>query len=248
MHQDFKELLSAFNAGRVKYLIVGGYAVSFHAQPRATKDLDILIGADAENSKAVYAALAKFGAPVEGLSAKDFAQPDNFFRMGTPPVMVDIMPRISGVEFEEAWRRRVDVRIDDDLSVPFISREDLLVAKVSAGRAQDLIDVDALREGDQSQEIEQQQRPVSPATAAQSELGQMQKDAREEWLRQREQKGSPPLEEIRAKGREDWLKLRQQRTQQSSRDPNDRSAEKDQDTKPKDLSGTPDKGLDDDLN
>jgi len=98
MHQDFKELLSAFNAGQVKYLIVGGYAVSFHAQPRATKDLDILIGADAENSKAVYAALAKFGAPIEGLSAKDFAEPDNFFRMGTPPVMVDIMPKISGVE------------------------------------------------------------------------------------------------------------------------------------------------------
>jgi hypothetical protein len=66
MHQDFKELLSAFNAGRVKYLIVGGYAVSFHAQPRATKDLDILVGTDAENSRAVYAALAKFGAPVEG--------------------------------------------------------------------------------------------------------------------------------------------------------------------------------------
>jgi len=55
MHQDFKELLSAFNAGQVRYLIVGGYAVSFHAQPRATKDLDILIGADAENSKAVHA-------------------------------------------------------------------------------------------------------------------------------------------------------------------------------------------------
>jgi len=73
MHQDFKELLSAFNVGQVRYLIVGGYAVSFHVQPRATKVLDILIGADAENSNAVYAALAKFGAPVEGLSAKDFA-------------------------------------------------------------------------------------------------------------------------------------------------------------------------------
>ena len=156
MHQDFKELLSAFNAGQVRYLIVGGYAVSFHAQPRATKDLDILIGADAENSKAVFAALAKFGAPVEGLSAKDFAEPDNFFRMGTPPVMIDIMPKISGVEFEEAWRRRVDVRIDDDLSVPFISREDLLVAKLSAGRAQLLIDVDALRESNPTREIEQQ--------------------------------------------------------------------------------------------
>jgi hypothetical protein len=56
-------------------------------QPRATKDLDILIGADVENSKAVFAALAKFGAPIEGLSAKDIAEPDNFFRMGTPPVL-----------------------------------------------------------------------------------------------------------------------------------------------------------------
>ena len=122
MHQDFKELLSAFNAGQVRYLIVGGYAVSFHTQPRVTKDLDILIGADAENSKAAYAALAKFGAPLGGVSPKDFAEPDSFFRMGTPPLMVAIMPKVTGVEFEEAWSRRVDVQIDDDLSVPFISR------------------------------------------------------------------------------------------------------------------------------
>jgi hypothetical protein len=52
-HRDFKELLSAFNAGQVRYLIVGGYAVSYHAQPRVTKDMDILIGAGAENSKTV---------------------------------------------------------------------------------------------------------------------------------------------------------------------------------------------------
>ena len=115
MYRDFKELLSAFNAEQVRYLIVGGYAVSFHAQPRATKDLDILIGTDAENGKAVYTALAKFGAPIEGLSANDFSEPDNFFRMGTPPVMVDIMPKISGVEFDAAWQRRVDVQIDDGL-------------------------------------------------------------------------------------------------------------------------------------
>jgi hypothetical protein len=227
MHQDFKELLSAFNAGQVRYLIVGGYAVSFHAQPRATKDLDILIGADAENSKAVFAALAKFGAPIEGLSAKDFAERDNFFQMGAPPVMVDIMPKISGVEFEEAWRRRVDVRIDDDLSVPFISREDLLVAKLSAGRAQDLIDVDALRESNPTREIEQQQRLASPAASAGDELEQIRKEGREEWLRQREQKGSPTtLEGLRAKGREDWLELRNQPTPENSRDLQDRSAER----------------------
>jgi hypothetical protein len=248
MHQDFKELLSVFNAGQVRYLIVGGYAVSFHAQPRATKDLDILIGADAQNSKAVYAALKKFGAPIEGMSPKDFAEPDNFFRMGTPPVMVDIMPKISGVEFEEAWRRRVDVRIDDDLSVPFISREDLLVAKLSAGRAQDLIDVDALRESSQDREIERQQHPAPSVTSARNELDEIKKEGREDWLRMREQNGSSPtLEELRAKGREDWLKSRQQRTTESSRDPQDRSAERGQDAEPKDLPGSRDKGLDDDL-
>jgi hypothetical protein len=211
MHQDFKELLSAFNAGQVKYLIVGGYALSFHAQPRATKNLDILIGADAKNSNAVYAALAKFGAPVEGMRAQDFAEPDSFFGMGTPPVMVDIMPKISGVEFEEAWRRRVVVRIDDGLSVSFISREDLLVAKLAAGRAQDLIDVDALRESNQSQEIEQPQRADYPAASALNELDQMKKGGREEWSRLQEEKNSSPaVEEIRAKGREDGLKLRSQ--------------------------------------
>ena len=89
--------------------------------------------------------------------------------------MVDIMPKISGVDFEEAWRRRVDVRIDDDLSVPFISREDLLVAKLSAGRAQDLIDVDALRESNPTQEIEQQQRATSPAASARDDLEQIRK-------------------------------------------------------------------------
>ena len=248
MHQDFKELLSAFNAGQVRYLIVGGYAVSYHAQPRATKDLDILIGADAENSKAVYAALAKFGAPIEGLSARDFAEPDNFFRMGTPPVMVDIMPKISGVEFEEAWSRRVDVQIDDGLSVPFISRHDLLIAKLAAGRAQDLIDVDALRESSQSQEIDRQRSPSSPTKSAENELEQIRKEGREHWLKQRQQKGpAETLEELRAQGREDWLKLRQHHARENSRDPPDRSAEEDQDAKPDNLSGRLDKGLDDDL-
>jgi hypothetical protein len=112
-----------------------------------------------------------------------------------------------------------------------------------------LIDVDALRESNPTQEIEQHQRPASPAVSARDELEQIRKEGREEWLRQREQKGaSPTLEEIRAKGREDWLKLRNQHTPENSRDFQDRSAERDQEAKPKDLSESPDKGLDDDLN
>src|ERR1700693_5742548 len=100
MYPDFKELLSAFNAHNVKYLIVGAYAVSLHAQPRATKDPDILFRPDAENAKSTYAALAQFGAPLEGLTLADFAAPGSFFRMGREPVAVDILSDIPGVDFD----------------------------------------------------------------------------------------------------------------------------------------------------
>lgn len=146
--------------------------------------------------------------------------------------MVDIMPRITGVEFEEAWSRRVDVQIDDDLSVPFISRQDLLIAKLAAGRAQDWLDVDALRESSQSQEIDQQRSLSSPANRPENDLEPIRKEGREDGLKQRQQKGSAEsLEELRAKGREDWIDSRQQQIRESSRDLADRSAEKDQDAK-----------------
>jgi hypothetical protein len=147
MYPDFKELLSVFNAHNVKYLIVGGYAVSVHAQPRATKDIDILISPDAENAKAVYAALAKFGAPIEGLTPADFAERGAFFRMGREPVAVDILSEIPGVEFESAWERRVEDVIDTStgLKANFISRDDLISAKLAAGRPQDIADVAAIR-------------------------------------------------------------------------------------------------------
>ena len=144
MFPDFKELLSALNEHNVRYLVVGGYAVSHHAQPRATKDLDIFVSPDPANAIAVFSALARFGAPLEGMRPTDFTDISNFFRMGTPPMMVDILPHIAGVDFEDAWTRRVSVGVDDKLSVPFIARTDLLAAKVAAGRPQDLADVAAI--------------------------------------------------------------------------------------------------------
>jgi hypothetical protein len=147
MHCDFKELLSVLNAEQVKYLVVGGYAVSLHAQPRATKDLDILIRPDKANAAALFRALAQFGAPLEGLQPDDFAERGSFFRMGMPPVMVDILPEITGVDFDHAWRRRVMATVDTGtgLTAAFISADDLIAAKTAAGRAQDLADVEALR-------------------------------------------------------------------------------------------------------
>jgi hypothetical protein len=145
MYPDFKELLSRFNARKVKYLVVGGYAVSFHAQPRATKDLDILIKADAANAAAVYAALAEFGAPLGELTPKEFIEKGKFYRMGHPPLMIDILPEISGVDFDAAWEKRVEVEIDAGLQVPFIDAESLIAAKLASGRLEDLADVEALR-------------------------------------------------------------------------------------------------------
>jgi len=121
--------------------------VSLHAQPRATNDIDLLIRPDADNARAVYAALGKFGAPLEGLTAEDFIERDKFFRMGHAPIIVDILPEIKGVDFDRAWQNRVEVVIDPEsgLTAPFISSEDLIAAKLAAGRPQDIADVAALR-------------------------------------------------------------------------------------------------------
>jgi|SRR5579871_516348 len=147
MYPDWKELLSVLNACHVKYLVVGAYAVSVHAQPRATKDLDIWVKPDPENAHAVYQALAKFGTPLKGLTAADFAEQGPFFRMGREPVAIDILTEIPGVDFEPAWERRVEEVVDPAtaLKAYFISREDLIAAKLASGRPQDLADVHALR-------------------------------------------------------------------------------------------------------
>jgi uncharacterized nucleotidyltransferase DUF6036 len=153
MFQDFKDLLSALNAHGVKYLVVGGYAVSFHAQPRATKDLDLFIKADLPNARAAYAAIVEFGAPLQNIQAEELADPNGFIRLGQEPAGIDILPDIPGVEFDAAWDRRVEVTIDADraLKVFFISREDLVSSKLATGRPQDLADVEAIRIASESQ-------------------------------------------------------------------------------------------------
>jgi hypothetical protein len=164
MFDDFKELLSIFNDQKVKYLIVGGYAVSLHAQPRATKDIDLLIQPAPANGKAVYAALKKFGAPLAELTAADFIERDKFFRMGRAPVMVDILPEISGVDFDRAWQRRVEAVIDpvSGLTASFISSEDLIASKLAAGRPQDIADVAALRKTAESHPRAAKKKPRQP--------------------------------------------------------------------------------------
>jgi len=153
MYQDFKDLLSAFNAHGVKYVIVGGYAVSLHAQPRATKDIDLFIKADLSNAKAAYAALASFGAPVESIRAEDLADRSSFIRFGREPVAVDLHAEIPGIDFDSAWERRVEAIIDPEsgLKALFISRDDLIASKLASGRARDLADAEEIRDAEGSQ-------------------------------------------------------------------------------------------------
>lgn len=144
MPADLKELLRVFNARGVKFLVVGGYAFGAYTEPRATKDLDIFVQADEGNSEAVYRALADFGAPLSDLSPADFRD-GSCFQLGTPPVRIDILQQIDGISFDEAWKNRVEARIEGDIQVAVISREDLIRNKLASGRDQDLLDVKKLR-------------------------------------------------------------------------------------------------------
>lgn len=152
MTRNYLELLKSLYDHNVKYLVVGGFAVSLHSQPRATKDLDIFIQADAENANAAYTALAEFGMPLEGMSISDLAHSGKFLQFGRPPEAVDLLTKVDGVKFEDIWPRRVESVVDDvtGFKAYFISKEDLIAAKTAAGRMQDLADIEAIRKADEA--------------------------------------------------------------------------------------------------
>jgi hypothetical protein len=144
VNRDFSDLFAALNALGAKYLVVGAYAVAWHGEPRFTKDLDVWIGADAGNAERVYRALLDFGAPVDDLSAGDLATPGIVFQMGLPPNRIDLLTSIDGVEFDNAWERRVATQYGDQ-PVFVIGLDDLLLNKRTSGRPQDLVDLALLR-------------------------------------------------------------------------------------------------------
>jgi len=144
MPDDLKELLRAFNDHGVKYLIVGGYAFGVHAEPRATKDLDIFIRSDEQNAKAAFRALAQYGAPLVVLTPVDFMD-GTTFQIGHAPARIDILQHIDGVTFDEAWENRIKGVIDGEIQAAVISRDDLIRNKLATGREQDILDAKNLR-------------------------------------------------------------------------------------------------------
>ncbi len=140
---DLRELLALFTSHRVEFLVVGGHAVAFHGYPRFTEDLDLFVRADPDNASRVMSALEAFGFGQIGLSASDFIADDRMIQLGRAPNRVDLLTRLWGIEFDEAWSRRVQGEIDQ-IPLSIISRADLIRNKRATARPQDLADATAL--------------------------------------------------------------------------------------------------------
>lgn len=136
---DFVDLLAAFGDAEVRYLVIGGYAVGYHDRPRTTKDLDILLDREPQNIGRACRSLLEFGAHIDVVSHLEAAIDDEVVWMGHPPLRVDFLKDAPGVDFADAWTRRV-VSSWSGVAVNVISRVDLIRSKRASGREQDLID------------------------------------------------------------------------------------------------------------
>ena len=139
----FKEFFQWFHHHNVEYLLVGGYAVGYHGYPRATMDIDVWIASTPENARRVVAALEDFGFGGQKLSETKFREADRIIRMGLPPMRIEIMTSIDGVEFDDAYSERVEDELDG-VAVKLIGLQHLKCNKRAAARAKDLADLEEL--------------------------------------------------------------------------------------------------------
>jgi len=143
MNPDFVDLLRAFAAADVRFLVVGAYALAIHGRPRATGDLDIWIEPTAANADRVMRALGNFGAPLAEISAADFTRPGVTYQIGVPPGRIDILTELTGVTFGESWLDRVR-RPFGEIEVDFIGLQSFIRNKRATGRPKDLGDIEGL--------------------------------------------------------------------------------------------------------
>ena len=143
MNPDFRDLLLEFNAEGVEYLVVGAHALAVYGYVRATKDLDLWVRPETGNAEKVISALASYGAPLNDLTRDDLIAEDTVFQIGMPPLRVDLLTQIDGVDFEQAWREKYQTPFAG-VPVFVISRHHLIINKKTTGRIQDLADVERL--------------------------------------------------------------------------------------------------------
>ena len=141
--KDYEELLKLFNKNKVKYCIVGAYAVAIYAVPRYTKDIDILIEASKENAQKIIKALNEFGFSSLKLTEKDFVQTEKIIQLGYEPVRVDILTSIEGCDFKEVWENKTKGAYGKQ-KVFFIGLNELVKNKKASKRKQDKIDLEIL--------------------------------------------------------------------------------------------------------
>ncbi|MBI3718067.1 MAG: hypothetical protein HY252_05680 [Sphingobacteriales bacterium] len=141
---DFKEFAELLIKHKVKYLVVGGYAVGIHGHPRYTGDLDIWLLPEKENAAKIMAAVKDFGFGSLSITAEDFIKEENVIQLGYPPLRIDLLTSIDGVSFDECYENKKVVTVDG-LAVNFIGYNDLIKNKRATGRQQDLGDIENLK-------------------------------------------------------------------------------------------------------
>ncbi len=142
---DYRDLFRILNKHKVKYLLVGAYAVVYYTEPRFTKDLDVCVKPDIKNAGKLCKALKKFGAPLKNISPKDFCKKGMVYQIGVAPIRIDIITGLTGVKFDTAWKNRIKSKYGDT-AVNIIGIKELVKSKKKLGRLQDKIDLKKLKE------------------------------------------------------------------------------------------------------
>jgi len=143
LNEDYKDMLHALSDEKVRFILVGAYALAAHGYPRATMDIDIWIMPSPDNAEAVLRALRGFGAPLHNLTKEDLQKHGTIFQIGVAPRRIDIITAASGLQFEHTYQNSIMVNIDG-IDVPIPSIEDLIINKKATGRTKDLADAEAL--------------------------------------------------------------------------------------------------------
>lgn len=140
---DYKDLFKTLNRHKVKYLVIGAYAVAFYTEPRYTKDLDIWVSNDTANIKRLYKALVDFGAPLKNVFVEDFANKKMIYQIGVAPVRIDIIMNLPGLKFENAWEKRKKTNYGH-VPINILGIEELVSSKKRTKRERDILDIKKL--------------------------------------------------------------------------------------------------------
>lgn len=144
LNDDYKDILSILLRNKVKFLVVGAYAMGVHGYPRSTGDVDVWVEVSSKNAPKIITSLVEFGAPVKQISEDFFLKQGGVYQIGIAPRRIDILTMIDGVDFKDAFPLR-DVIEVDGLRIPFLSMRDLIKNKKATNRPKDRLDVDYIK-------------------------------------------------------------------------------------------------------